>query len=57
MSNQDLVLRLTEIRNDLVEIYQTNRRYMDDEIKYLDMILRLNQEIRTLNIIIKYNKD
>ena len=57
MSNKELVQALTVIRNDLVNSYQNARRYIDDEIKHLDMILRLNQEIRTLNIIIKYNKD
>ena len=48
MSNEKLVQSIIEYRDSLINEYNKYQFPIDERLPYLDMIIRLNQEIRAL---------
>ncbi len=48
MSNEKLVQSIIDYRDNLINEYNKCQLSIDERLPYLDMIIRLNQEIRAL---------
>lgn len=48
MSNKELINKIIKHRDTLLSEYERHQLSIDERLPYLDMIIRLNQEIRTL---------
>lgn len=50
MTNKELLERMVKNRDQFINEYEQYRLTIDERLPYLDMIIKLNQEIRTMEI-------
>ena len=50
MTNKELLERMIKNRDQFMSEYEQYRLSIDERLPYLDMIIKLNQEIRTIEV-------